>query len=79
MISLIISGVILDRTRAYVTAARIIALGVLMCMIACFWIIPAGNVTVMCLTMFVMGSFVMPVYAICLPLTFKLTHPTPAE
>ena len=79
MIFLFIYGIVLDRTQDYLTAARLIALSVLVCGCVAPWIIPAGNITITCIWAFTTGSFVLPTFTVCLPFTVVLTHPIPSD
>ena len=79
MIFLFIYGVILDRTQGYLTAARVIGIGVLACACCAPWIIPAGNIVITCIWSFTTGSFVLPTFTVCLPYTVILTHPIPSD
>ena len=79
MVFLFVYGIVLDRTRAYLTAARLISTVVIFCGVAAIWIIPAGNIVITCAWAFITGSFVLPIFTVCLPFTITLTHPIPSD
>jgi len=79
MVFLFVYGIILDRTKAYLKAARLITFAVTISGMAGPLIIPAGNITLTCCWAFFTGSFLLPIFVVALPFTVILTHPIPSD
>ena len=79
MISLFIWGIILDRTKAYLTSARILCIGTTIGACTGVYIIPAGHIIITCLWGFLVGSFVLAIFTVALPYTVVLIHPIPSD
>ena len=79
MVFLFVYGIVLDRTKAYLFASRLISVSVTLLGFSAIWIIPAGNLVYTGMWAFVAGSFVLPIFTVALPFTVILTHPIPSD
>ena len=79
MIFLFVFGIVLDRTQAYLKAARLLTTAVVLLGIAGIWIIPAGNISATSSWAFVTGAFLLPIFTVSLPYTILITHPIPSD
>ena len=72
-------GVVLDKTKAFLTALRLIA--ITMTVLICFapWVIPLGNVAVASIWVFCIGAFMFPSFPTCIAFSVRLTHPIPSD
>ena len=79
MIFLFVYGIVLDRTQAYLKAARLLTTSTVFLGIAGIWVIPAGNISLTSSWAFVTGSFLLPIFTVSLPYTIVITHPIPSD
>ena len=72
-------GIVLDKTKAFVTAARLISTGLTVLFCGAPFIIPSGNVWIASIWVFCIGFFMFPTMPTCVAFAVRLTHPIPAD
>ena len=77
--SMVISGKILDRTRAFLTSLRAVSVSLTLLICIAPWVIPSGSVVIACSWVFLIGVFMFPAFPICIAFSVRLTHPVPCD
>ena len=77
VLSMAVSGIIIDKTKAYLTTIRIISIVGTLSLLNALWVIPYGNFYITLGLCSILGGMMCPILPASFSFTVFLTHPVP--